>query len=258
MRMDDLLIYNHEKSEIICIIVVVAFVPAVLLCALVRICSQRRQLDFATIDGDLHALEAMDTIGAGGGLRRPRSLPAFESTGCKKGFPGVRGGKFLAVTLRRSRSTEDFLPHPPNTVENFVLKPLKYDESTTRNFSHLLLTEDAIRGGGGDIEEKRDNCSFQLAPVVKRNRNSGGNPVNRMIMSCWSGDFSMSSLTNSSSTANSPVTRRMVRVENADGEDDCDVCRQMRQSGLIMSQEDGDNRGTSNSRVRRKITTIKN
>ena len=220
-----------------------AFVPAVLLCALVRICSQRRQLDFATIDGDLHALEAVDITEAGVGLRRPRSLPAFENIGSKKGFPTtLRGGKFFPGPLRRSRSTEDFLPHPSIRGETFVLKPLKYDENIAGKYSHFLLTDDALRDNGS--MEKNDNCNFQISTVLKRN------PVNRMLMSCWSGDFSVSSLTNSSSTANSPAARHVVGVDGEGGEDDCDVCRQMLRSSMIMSsEENGNSGGASNTRV---------
>ncbi|KAL5967814.1 hypothetical protein TSMEX_004452 [Taenia solium] len=221
---------------------VVAFVPAVLLCALVRICSQRRQLDFATIDGDLHALEATDTSTLGAGLlRRPHSLPAFENAGYKKSLSTARGRNFLAIALRRSRSTEDVLPHPSTTVVTLPMQPLKVVEPTVNtagNYSHLILAEDALRG---ETEmQKRDSCSFQLAPIARRNRGGGGggggggNAVNRMIMSCWSGDLSVSSTT--SSSTNSPIARRGMEME--EGEDDCDVCRQMRESALMVTSGD--------------------
>nr|CDS22372.1 hypothetical protein EgrG_000357700 [Echinococcus granulosus] len=233
---------------------VVAFVPAVLLCALVRICSQRRQLDFATVDGDLHALEAADTYTPGAGLlRRPHSLPAFENAGCKKSLSTGRGGNFRAIALRRSRSTEDVLPHPPTTVETLPMKSLKVVQpmvNTTRNYSHLLLAEDALRGE--KAVERRDSCSLQLAPVVRRNRGGGGggNAMNRMIMSCWSGDLSTGSTT--SSSTNSPITRGRVKMEEevVVGEDDCDVCRQMRESALMMTSGD-DNTETLNVRSNR-------
>ncbi|KAL5105709.1 hypothetical protein TcWFU_002609 [Taenia crassiceps] len=233
---------------------VVAFVPAVLLCALVRICSQRRQLDFATIDGDLHALEATDTSTLGAGLlRRPHSLPAFENAGYKKSLSTARGRNFLAIALRRSRSTEDVLPHPPATVETLPMQPLKVVEpmvNTAGNYSHLILAEDVLRG---ETEIQRDSCSFQLAPIVRRNRSGGrgggrggSNAVNRMIMSCWSGDLSISSTT--SSSTNSPITRRGVEIE--EGENDCDVCRQMRESALMVTSGD-DNVETLNVRSNR-------
>ncbi|KAM7534380.1 hypothetical protein Aperf_G00000109354 [Anoplocephala perfoliata] len=214
---------------------VVAFVPAVLLCALVRICSQRRQLDFATIDGDLHALEARyaSALGPGGRLRRPHSLPAFENAIAKKNLS--RGRNFLAITLRRSRSTEDVLPYPSTRVNNVPLKTLKISETVenplaTKNYFHLLPTEAAMEEN--KELQNQENCNFQLAPVVRRNR--GGGAVNRMIMSCWSGDLSVSST--SSSASNSPINRRVVEME--EGDDDCDVCRQMRQSALMMKPDE--------------------
>lgn len=212
----------------------VAFVPAVLLCALVRICSQRRQLDFATVDGDLHALEAhyASALGPGGRLRRPHSLPAFENAVAKKNLSC--GRNFLAIALRRSRSTEDVLPYPSTGVNNVPLKTLKIAETVenplaTRTYFHLLSTEGAIQ----DSKElhNQESCNFQLAPVVRRNR---GGAVNRMILSCWSGDLSISST--SSSPSNSPIHQRVVDME--EGEDDCDVCRQMRQSALMMKSDE--------------------
>ncbi|KAM3174370.1 hypothetical protein ACTXT7_010683 [Hymenolepis weldensis] len=223
---------------------IVAFVPAVLLCALVRICSQRRQLDFATVDGDLRALEAHDgaAFGQACRLQRPHSLPAFENAVAKKNL--ARGRNLLAFALRRSRSTEDVLPHPSCGPNNIPLKPLKIIETVenplaTRNYSHLLLTEDAIREG--KEAEKRESRNFHLAPGVRKNR---GSAMNRMIMSCWSGDFSISST--SSSTSNSPMNRQVVAMEEGDG--DCDVCRQLRESVLIMknNEENGENNIQSN------------
>ncbi|VDO01329.1 unnamed protein product [Rodentolepis nana] len=212
----------------------IAFVPAVLLCALVRICSQRRQLDFATVDGDLRALEAHDgaAFGQPGRLQRPHSLPVFENAVTKKNL--ARGRNFLAFALRRSRSTEDVLPYSSAGPDNIPLKPLKIVETVenplaTGNYYHLLLTEDAIREG--KEADKRESYNFQLAPVIRKNRSSA---VNRMIMSCWSGDFSISST--SSSTSNSQMNGRVVA--EGEGDEDCDVCRQMRESVLMMKNNE--------------------
>lgn len=228
-----------------------AFVPAVLLCALVRICSQRRQLDFATVDGDLRALEAHDGVvfGQAGRLQRPHSLPAFDNAMAKKNL--ARGRNFLAFALRRSRSTEDVLPYPSSGVNNIPLKTMKIAETVEnpvamRNYAHVLLAEDAIREG--KEAELREECNFELAPQIRKHR---GGAVNRMIMSCWSGDFSVSST--SSSATNSPMNQRVVEMEEMD--DDCDVCRQMRESVMMMktSQE---MRETDN-RVSKPVNLIK-
>uniref|UniRef100_A0A5K3F739 Secreted protein n=3 Tax=Mesocestoides corti TaxID=53468 RepID=A0A5K3F739_MESCO len=208
---------------------VVAFVPAVLLCALVRICSQRRQLDFST-DEELNGTGLSEAGRVG--LRRPRSLPAFESVDCKKAVP--RSRNFLATALRRSRSSEDVL----NTGDAFAMKPVKSLKQSppppTSTYSHLLLADDALQTAAtakeaevADVDQNH-RCNFQMASPVRRSR---GSTVNRMIMSCWSGDLSISSSSNSFVPLG-----RVVNGTLAD--DSCDVCRQMRESAVLTAEED--------------------
>uniref|UniRef100_A0A0V0J8Y9 Uncharacterized protein n=2 Tax=Schistocephalus solidus TaxID=70667 RepID=A0A0V0J8Y9_SCHSO len=131
---------------------VAAFVPVVLLCALVRICSQRRQLDFADeVHPEQNAPDGQPGVTYGGTPMAQIRLPAPRYK-----IPPTKRGLLWAAGLRRTRSSGQLgCGGPDDYPKEFQLQP-------KRSVQQLYGGED-LRSSKHKIEEADEEAETAVS-----------------------------------------------------------------------------------------------
>ncbi|KAL7054782.1 hypothetical protein AAHC03_025732, partial [Spirometra sp. Aus1] len=145
---------------------VAAFVPVVLLCALVRICSQRRQLDFADeVQPDQNGADGQPGGACGGTpIAQLRPLgPRYKMTPTKRGL-------LWAAGLRRTRSSGQLgCGTPDDYPKAFQLQP-------KRSVQHLCGGED-LRSSKLKIEEADEETEAAAGGGSQQEMEEFGRPT---------------------------------------------------------------------------------